>query len=135
MLDKLLNYFKPKQKPLSPLAQAIVDSTKEPFRWRLQECAATEIYPYIIVLVDTKTDVDIIVKIKNSLADVSEYSIKQEYRLEPSEALIVKKALAKIVEAQFPNYLKLAEERLAKQKQEEMKREVEKRDRMEELYK
>jgi len=135
MLDKLLNYFKPKQKPLSPLAQAIIDSTEEPFRWKLQECAATEIYPYLIVLVDTKTDVDIIVKIKNSFADVSEYSIKQEYGLEAEEALIVKKALTKIVEEQFPNYLKLAEEKLAKQKQEEMKREAEKRARMEALYK
>lgn len=135
MLDKLINYFKPKQKPLSPLAQAIIDSTKEPFRWKLQECAATEMYPYLIVLVDTKTDVDIIVKIKNSFADVSEYSVGQEYWLEAAEALIVKKALAKIAEAQFPSYHTLAEQKLTKQKQEEMKREAEKRAKMEALYK
>lgn len=135
MLDKLLNYFKPKQKHLSPLAQAIIDSTEEPFRWKLQECAATDTYPHIIVFVDTKTEIDITVSIKKGFADINEYSINNEYGIEISEALVVREALAKAAEAQYPIYSKLAEEKLAKQKQEEMKREAEKRARMEALYK
>lgn len=135
MLDKLLNYFKPKQKPLSPLAQAIINSTKEPFRWKLQECAATDTYPHIIVFIDTKTGVDITVSIKKGFADINEYSISSEYGIEISEAFVVREALAKAAEAQFHNYRKLAEEKLAKQNQEEGKREAEKRARMEALYK